>query len=135
MPERAAHRRPEHSTGRDRRLVGGRHHATARGGLADEDRRRSTQAQEWLRQNPCFDGALGDFSNGEARSLVGRHTDETGHAIEDGAIAKLWRLSCGQPWLVNALAFEACSRNTAGRDRSWPITLRIVREACDRQIP
>ncbi len=77
---------------------------------------------------------LGDFSEGEVRDLLGQHAGETGQAITDQALSEFWDLTRGQPWLVNALAYEACFRNKAARDRSRPITLDDVREACERLI-
>nr|VFK00814.1 MAG: hypothetical protein BECKLFY1418A_GA0070994_11271 [Candidatus Kentron sp. LFY] len=40
----------------------------------------------------------------------------------------------GQPWLVNALGREACFRAEGERDRSHPITLRVMTEARERLI-
>ena len=74
---------------------------------------------------------LGDFSEGEVRDLLGQHAGETGQAITDRALSEFWDLTRGQPWLVNALAYEACFRNKAARDRSRPITLDDVQEACE----
>jgi hypothetical protein len=34
----------------------------------------------------------------------------------------IWELTQGQPWLVNALAYETTWRRSAGRDRTQPIT-------------
>ena len=77
---------------------------------------------------------LGDFSEGEVRGLLGQHAAETGQAFAEDALAEVWRLTRGQPWLVNALAYEACFRNKAARDRSRPITLDAVQEARERLI-
>jgi hypothetical protein len=38
------------------------------------------------------------------------------------ASALVWELADGQPWLVNALAYETTWEMKAGRDRSQPIT-------------
>jgi hypothetical protein len=38
-------------------------------------------------------------------------------------------LTGGQPWLVNALAYEACFREAEGRDRSQPITADLITRA------
>ena len=59
---------------------------------------------------------LGDFSREEVESLLGQHTEETGQAFTEEARAAVWELTEGQPWLVNALAYEVCFRNKAGRD-------------------
>ena len=49
---------------------------------------------------------LENFTLDDVAELVGQHTDETGQGFELDAIAKVWELSRGQPWLVNALARE-----------------------------
>ena len=38
---------------------------------------------------------LGDFTEGEVRSLLGQHTSETGHVIADDAVAAFWELTNG----------------------------------------
>ena len=58
---------------------------------------------------------LGDFSEAELRTLLGQHTAETGQRFEDPALARVWELTRGQPWLVNALAAEACAITGRGR--------------------
>ncbi len=77
---------------------------------------------------------LVDFSEDEVRDLLGQHAKETGQVIADEALAELWRLTRGQPWLVNALAYEACFENKAACDRSRPITLDDVQEARERLV-
>ena len=52
---------------------------------------------------------LGDFTEIEVRALLGQHEAETGQKFGDSAVARIWELTRGQPWLVNALAAEACS--------------------------
>ena len=64
---------------------------------------------------------LGDFTPEEVRSLLGRHTAETGQEFEPCAVERIWELTLGQPWLVNALALQACFKDRAGRDRRRPI--------------
>lgn len=77
---------------------------------------------------------LGDFTEGEVRSLLGQHTAETGHVIADDAVAAFWELTNGQPWLVNALAYESCFRNKAPSDRSRAVTANDVLEARERLV-
>ena len=64
---------------------------------------------------------LADFDEARTRALLGQHTAETGQAFLPDAQEAVWEKTCGQPWLVNALAYEACESG-AGRDRSRPIT-------------
>ncbi len=71
---------------------------------------------------------LGDFSREETEALLLQHTQETGQEFTAEALMLVWELTAGQPWLVNALAYTACFRDPAGRDRSRPITeLQIER--------
>ena len=72
---------------------------------------------------------LGDFDEADMRALLGQHTAETGQAFTEGALAVVWDQSRGQPWLVNALAYQACFRNKAGRDRSRAIDGEAVMDA------
>ena len=58
---------------------------------------------------------LGDFSRDETLALLGQHTGETGQAFAAEASGLIWEQSRGQPWLVNALAYETCR---AVRDRA-----------------
>jgi len=46
---------------------------------------------------------LSSFSAEDVRSLVGQHTSETGQIFSDEAMALVYDLTKGQPWLVNAL--------------------------------
>ena len=77
---------------------------------------------------------LGDFSRQEALSLLAQHTRETGQAFTEDALAEVWTLTQGQPWLVNALAYDACFRHKPGRDRSRPVTADAVTQARERLI-
>ena len=77
---------------------------------------------------------LGDFSEGEVRELLAQHTAERGQAFEDGAVERIWALTCGQPWLVNALAYQACFRAETGHDRSRSIRVDSIDEARETLI-
>ncbi len=77
---------------------------------------------------------LGDFSRRNVESLLGQHTDETGQVLTHEARGKIWELTQGQPWLVNALAYEACFDNKTGRDRSREISGEAIRDACEQLI-
>ena len=79
---------------------------------------------------------LGDFDEAEVRGLLAQHTEETGQSFTAEALASVWEQTCGQPWLVNALAYQACFRDRSGRDRSRAITddhLLNAREALIRR--
>ena len=77
---------------------------------------------------------LGDFSCAEVESLLAQHTEETGQAFTEEARRDIWELTQGQPWLVNALAYEACWGNKAGRDRSRSITADAIQDAREQLI-
>ena len=72
---------------------------------------------------------LGGFSEGEMLALLAQHTADTGQVFEDGAAARIWQLTRGQPWLVNALAYHACFEDRAGRDRTRPVRAGRIEEA------
>ena len=77
---------------------------------------------------------LRDFSRDEALALLGQHTAETGQAFTAGALDLVWERTQGQPWLVNALAYDACFRHRVGRDRSRPIGAEAILAAQERLI-
>ena len=52
------------------------------------------------------DMLIRNFTEDEVRTLYAQHTAETGQVFEQGAIDAVVRFTCGQPWLVNALARE-----------------------------
>ncbi len=77
---------------------------------------------------------LGDFTEAESEALLRQHTEESGQAFSPAALETVWAQTRGQPWLVNALGYDACFRNEAGRDRGRAITEDDVREAQERLI-
>ena len=77
---------------------------------------------------------LGDFDRQETTALLLEHTAETGQHFTAEALELIWQLTNGQPWLVNALAYETTWRNKAGRDRSQSITAAMIREAKEALI-
>lgn len=58
------------------------------------------------------------FTRAEIAELYSQHTSETGQAFESLAVDRVWELTFGQPWLVNALAREATSVVVPDRTRS-----------------
>ncbi|MFP4285093.1 MAG: AAA-like domain-containing protein [Desulfovermiculus sp.] len=77
---------------------------------------------------------LGDFIRPEVESLLMQHTRETGQELTEEAKSCIWHLSQGQPWLVNALAYETCFKMKEGRDRSLPIVKEMVDQAKENLI-
>ena len=77
---------------------------------------------------------LGDFSEQEIRALLAQHTAATGQAFTEEALALIRTRTAGQPWLVNALCYDACFRHKPGRDRALAITADAVVAAQERLI-
>ena len=77
---------------------------------------------------------LGDFTREETLALLDQHTRETGQAFTPDAREAIWTQTLGQPWLVNALAYETCFRSKAGRDRTRAVSADDVAEAREELI-
>ena len=77
---------------------------------------------------------LGDFSEREIRALLAQHTDATGQAFTEESQTLIGTRTAGQPWLVNALCYDACFRHEPGRDRESPITADAIVAAQERLI-
>jgi len=70
---------------------------------------------------------LSNFSLDQVRMLYNQHSYETGQQFTDEAIEYAFYLTQGQPWLVNALAYEACFEDVT--DRSQSITKDVIEQA------
>lgn len=75
---------------------------------------------------------MGDFTRPEVERLYQQHTDETGQIFAPEAVALAWELTQGQPWLVNALAYEVTEK--MGRDRTAAITPDMIITAKENLI-
>jgi hypothetical protein len=75
---------------------------------------------------------LPNFSLEDVRTLYLQHTQETGQQFTEEAIEYAYYLTQGQPWLVNALAYQACFRDV--QDRSITITKEIIDRAKEELI-
>ena len=53
--------------------------------------------------------------------LYQKHSDHTGQIFSSEAIETAWELTNGQPWLVNALAYEVTFKMKEMIDRSITI--------------
>lgn len=53
---------------------------------------------------------MGNFTEAEVVELLGQHTEATGRVFEAEALARVYYLTEGQPWLVNALAKRVVER-------------------------
>lgn len=71
-----------------------------------------------------------DFTPDQVAELYGQHTAETGQEFEPAAIQRAFEASQGQPWLVNALAYDIVS----DRGITRPITDKLMDEAVERLI-
>ena len=76
---------------------------------------------------------LGDFSQDEVQALLAQHTEETGQVFTPDAQEMIWTQTQGQPWLVNALADQACFHDGAV-DRRDPVTAAAIIEAKEHLI-
>ena len=75
---------------------------------------------------------LGDFSRDEVVALYAQHTGETGQSFTDEALTRAFALTCGQPWLVNALACEVVEAMAVAPPE--PITVEHIEIAKERLI-
>jgi hypothetical protein len=77
---------------------------------------------------------LGNFTYREIEELYRQHTAETGQLFSKDVFPLAWDLTEGQPWLVNALAYEACFKMKEGRDRGKEITAAMIVQAKENLI-
>ena len=77
---------------------------------------------------------LGDFSAEEVQTLLAQHTAETGQVFADDALETIWERTQGQPWLVNALAYETCFKSEIGRNRSQSVVAEALLDAQEQLI-
>ncbi len=73
---------------------------------------------------------LRDFTDDEVAELYRQHTEDTGQRFEDDAVDRAFELTRGQPWLVNALARQAVTREAVGRETTvTPQHIESAKEA------
>jgi hypothetical protein len=75
---------------------------------------------------------LTSFTETEVRELYAQHTADTGQAFTEDAIAWVWTLAQGQPWLTNALAREVVEKLAVPPTEA--ITEAHILQAKDRLI-
>ena len=73
-----------------------------------------------------------EFDFVEVEGLYLQHTKETGQKFEEGATARAYELTAGQPWLVNALAREVVEKIRV--PASETITIAHFDDAAQRLI-
>ncbi|MEM6406315.1 MAG: AAA family ATPase [Pseudomonadota bacterium] len=77
---------------------------------------------------------LGNFTQQEVVALWLQHTQETGQVFAEAIFPELWADTRGQPWLVNALAWELTEEMPHLADREVPVTLEDYRTAREKLI-
>lgn len=96
--------------------------------LRTEDR----HAIAWLGTSSPFNvnaeaTTLGMFTAADVEELLLQHTAKTGQRFEPEAIALIYELGQGHPWLTNALADQIVRKDL--KDRSLPVTAAHVEAA------
>jgi hypothetical protein len=97
--------------------------------VLSSDERRATS---WLGTTSPFNitaesATLAMFTRDDVGELLQQHTEATGQRFDDEAIERVWYLSQGHPWLVNALAAEVVHRDVT--DRSVAVTAQHIETA------
>ena len=77
---------------------------------------------------------LGNFTKEEVIKLYNEHTKETGQKFENDCFELIWKYTAGQPWLVNALAYEVTFNMKENRDRKIIITKDMMEIAKNRLV-
>ena len=77
---------------------------------------------------------MGNFTYEENKDLYLQHTKETGQTFSEEIYPELWEDTKGQPWLVNALAYEMTWKIKQLRDRAVPITIEHYHVAKENLI-
>jgi hypothetical protein len=75
---------------------------------------------------------IANFTLDEIAELYAQHTAETGQRFTPEAVDRAFTYTQGQPWLVNALAYEATRR--MGIEPSEPVTAEHIAMAKERVI-
>jgi len=70
---------------------------------------------------------LNNFSLSQVKNLYYQHTDLTGQEFTTESIERIFELTDGQPWLVNALAREICFENIISQGKT--VTVEHVNTA------
>ena len=77
---------------------------------------------------------LGNMTKEEVHELYLEHTKETGQEFDETCFPMVWEATEGQPWLVNALAYEVTMKMKENRDRSIKIIPEMIYKAQERII-
>lgn len=77
---------------------------------------------------------MDNFKQTEVEELYRQHTAETGQTFTAEAMALVWTLTEGQPWLVNALGYEVCFRTEVERANRETVTVGRITHAKEQII-
>ena len=77
---------------------------------------------------------LGNFTQADIRELYQQHTDATGQVFDEACYPIVWEATEGQPWLVNALAYEVTWNMKENRERSVRIIPEMIFRAQEALI-
>ncbi|WP_462271300.1 AAA-like domain-containing protein [Desulfobacter sp.] len=77
---------------------------------------------------------IDNFTKDEIRHLLLQHTSATGQEFAQDIFSDLWEDAKGQPWLVNALAYEMTWKDQKARDRKLKIEPAQYKAARERLI-
>jgi len=77
---------------------------------------------------------LGNFSLREIEELFQQHTEATGQPFEPDVCPLVWEITDGQPWLVNAIGYEACFEIKEGQQRNHTITAGMIDQSKENII-
>ena len=99
----------------------------------------SSREKEVITGGSCFNInskslVVENLRDQDVRNLYLQHTEETGQIFTEEAIKLAFEYTNGQPWLVNALAYEACFEIPEGKDRKNEITVDMIVTAKENLI-
>lgn len=77
---------------------------------------------------------LGNMTKEEVHELYFEHTKATGQEFDEACFPMVWEATEGQPWLVNALAYEVTMKMKENRDRNIKIIPEMIYKAQERII-
>jgi AAA+ ATPase superfamily predicted ATPase len=77
---------------------------------------------------------LQNFNVDEVRALLHPYSKEAGIAIKEEVYQKLWDITNGLPWIVNALAYEICFEMIPRKKDIQAIKVQHVEEAAENLI-
>jgi len=77
---------------------------------------------------------LGNFTRAEVEQLLLQHTQTTGQEFEKSCFDLLWEYTGGQPWLVNAIAYEVTSKTKVDEGVAITITTDMIARAKEELI-